>query len=66
MNHRTYNGQRFSPLDQINRGNVKNLKLPYAVALGGSAGNELTVATRLFEDGFLYPCSIRPTPIIIR
>ena len=24
MNHRTYNGQRFSPLARINKGNVKN------------------------------------------
>ena len=25
MNHRTYDGQRFSPLDKINKGNVRNL-----------------------------------------
>jgi alcohol dehydrogenase (cytochrome c) len=25
MNHRTYDGQRFSPLARINRDNVKNL-----------------------------------------
>src|SRR5437660_2533145 len=54
MNHRTYDGQRFSPLDKINRDNVKNLKLAYAVPLGGGAGNEFTVATPLVEDGFLY------------
>src|ERR1700761_6317508 len=54
MNHRTYNGQRFSPLARINRDNVKDLRLAYAVALGGSAGNEFTVATPLVEDGFLY------------
>ncbi len=40
MNHRTYDGQRFSPLARINKGNVKSLKLAYAVALGGGAGNE--------------------------
>ena len=39
MNHRTYDGQRFSPLDTINKTNVKGLKLAYAVALGGGAGN---------------------------
>jgi alcohol dehydrogenase (cytochrome c) len=33
MNHRTYDGQRFSPLARINRENVKNLKLAYAVSL---------------------------------
>jgi len=54
MNHRTYDGQRFSPLDTINKTNVKGLKLAYAVALGGGAGNEYTVATPLAEDGFLY------------
>jgi alcohol dehydrogenase (cytochrome c) len=54
MNHRTYNGQRFSPLARINRDNVKSLRLAFAVPLGGSAGNEFTVATPLAEDGFLY------------
>ena len=54
MNHRTYDGQRFSPLDKINKGNVKGLRLAYAVALGGGAGNEFTNATPLAEDGFLY------------
>ena len=54
MNHRTYDGQRYSPLARIGRDNVKNLKLAYAVPLGGSAGNEFTVATPLAEDGFLY------------
>ncbi|HEV7984174.1 MAG TPA: PQQ-binding-like beta-propeller repeat protein [Xanthobacteraceae bacterium] len=54
MNHRSYDGQRFSPLDRINKGNAKSLKLVYAVALGGTAGNESNEATALAEDGFLY------------
>jgi len=54
MNHRTYNGQRYSPLARINRDNVKDLKLAYAVPLGGGSGNEYSVATPLAEDGFLY------------
>jgi alcohol dehydrogenase (cytochrome c) len=54
MNHRTYDGQRFSPLARINHDNVKNLKLAYAVPLGGGAGNEFANATPLAEDGFLY------------
>ena len=54
MNHRTYDGQRFSPLARINKDNVKGLKLVYAVPLGGGAGNEYSVATPLAEDGFLY------------
>ena len=47
MNHRSYDGQRFSPLARINTGNVKSLKLAYAVALGGGAGNESNEATAL-------------------
>src|SRR5207249_1713596 len=40
MNHRDFAAHRFSPLDVINKGNVKNLKLKFAVSLGGTAGNE--------------------------
>src|SRR6266403_3880429 len=54
MNHRTYDGQRFSPLARITKGNVKGLRLAYAVPLGGSAGNENNEATPLVEDGFIY------------
>jgi alcohol dehydrogenase (cytochrome c) len=54
MNHRTYDGQRFSPLARITKDNVKNLKLAYAVPLGGTTGNEWLEATPLVEDGFLY------------
>src|SRR5215470_11337627 len=54
MNHRTYDGQRYSPLSRINRDTVKNLKLAYAVPLGGGAGNEFNEATPLVEDGFIY------------
>jgi alcohol dehydrogenase (cytochrome c) len=54
MNHRTYDGQRFSPLDRINKDNVKGLHLAYAVALGGTSINENLEATPLVEDGFMY------------
>src|ERR1700722_13823796 len=54
MNHHDYSSQRFSTLDAINKSNVKNLKLKFAVALGGSAGNESLEATPLVEDGFMY------------
>src|SRR6516165_189987 len=47
MNHRSYDGQRFSPLARISRDNVKSLKLAYAVPLGGGAGNEFANATPL-------------------
>src|SRR6266852_3244271 len=54
MIHRTYDGQRFSPLARIDKGNVKNLKLAYAVPLGGTAGDEWNEATPLVEKGFIY------------
>jgi len=54
MNHRTYDAQRYSPLERINKANVKGLKLAYAVAIGGTSANENLQATPLAEDGFLY------------
>src|SRR6201996_1572949 len=54
MVHRSYDSQRFSPLNQINKDNVKNLKLLFAVAIGGANGNESVEATPLVEDGFMY------------
>src|SRR3954467_1073115 len=54
MNHRTYDAQRYSPLDKINKGNVKNLKLAYSVALGGTSVNENLQATPLVDGGFMY------------
>src|SRR5262249_15612717 len=54
MNHRDFGSQRFSPLEIINKSNVKGLKLAFAVPLGGTSGNEYTEATPLVEDGMLY------------
>ena len=54
MNHHDYSAQRYSPLATINKDNAKNLRLAFAVPLGGGAGNEYTEATPLVEDGFLY------------
>ena len=54
MNHRTYDAQRYSPLAKINKDNIKNLKLAYAVAIGGTSANENLQATPLAEDGYLY------------
>ncbi len=54
MNHRTYDAQRYSPLDRINKTNIKALKLAYAVAIGGTSANENLQSTPLAEDGFLY------------
>jgi alcohol dehydrogenase (cytochrome c) len=54
MNHRSYDAQRFSPLGRINKDNIKDLKLAYAVAIGGTAIGENLQATPLVEDGFMY------------
>ena len=54
MNHRDYGSHRYSPLAVINKSNVKNLKLAFAIPLGGTSGNEYTEATPLVEDGFMY------------
>ena len=54
MHHRDYGAQHFSPLNTINRSNVKNLKLAFAVALGGTSANENLLATPLVDDGFMY------------
>src|SRR3954471_15359267 len=54
MNHGDFGAQRYSALDQINQSNVKNLKLKFAVAIGGKGGNENLLATPLVDDGFMY------------
>src|ERR1700691_1595963 len=53
-NHHDFSAQRFSTLDAINTANVKNLRLMFAVALGGTSTNESLEATPLVEDGFMY------------
>jgi glucose dehydrogenase len=53
-------GHRFSALNEINAGNVRNLRLAYTVALAGyeGGGNRYTTgnleATPLVEDGVMY------------
>ncbi len=54
MTHRDFGAQRFSPLDTINKSNVKTMRLLFAIAVGGSAGNEALEVTPLVEDGFMY------------
>src|SRR5690349_23891617 len=50
MNHGDFGSHRFSSLNQINKTNVKNLKLAFAVPLGGKAGNEYVEATPLVRS----------------
>ena len=57
--HRTYDGQRYSPLDQIDKSNVAGLKVAYTVALGGTEGGGFwrygnIEATPIVEDGMMY------------
>jgi hypothetical protein len=54
MHHRDFNAQRYSPLQVINKSNAKNLKLQFAVALGGKSAADSLEATPLVEDGFMY------------
>jgi alcohol dehydrogenase (cytochrome c) len=58
MVHRDYNNSRHAPLDQINRANVKDLKLKFIVSIGGTAtGGTLRgkeEGTPLVDDGFMY------------
>src|SRR5260370_6960820 len=54
MNPHDYSAQRYSTLAAINKGNIKGLRLAFAVALGGTSGNENLTATPLVDDGFMY------------
>jgi alcohol dehydrogenase (cytochrome c) len=58
MVHRDYNNSRHSPLAEINRDNVKNLKLKFIASIGGTAtGGALRgkeESTPLVDDGFMY------------
>src|SRR2546429_8555022 len=52
--HRDYSAQRHSPLEAINKSNIKSLKLMFAVPLGGRSAGESIEATPLVDDGFMY------------
>ena len=61
--HGNYEAHRFSGLDQVNKSNVKNLKVAFTWAMGGTQGGGKDVlvypfagleGTPVAEDGFLY------------
>nr|WP_294503997.1 PQQ-dependent dehydrogenase, methanol/ethanol family [uncultured Rhodopila sp.] len=57
--HRDYAAQRFSPLNQINKDNVKNLHVAWTLQLGGIEGGGIwshggLEGTPLVENGFMY------------
>src|SRR5262249_8913716 len=58
MVHRDYNNSRHSPLSEVNRGNIKDLKLKFLVSIGGTTtGGSLRgkeEGTPLVDDGFMY------------
>jgi len=59
LHHKDYSAHRFSSLDQINRDNVKNLKVAWTLALGGIEGGGIWThggleGTPIAENGFLY------------
>ena len=57
--HKDYSAHRFSSLDQINAGNVKDLKVAWTMQLGGVEGGGIWThggleGTPIVEDGFMY------------
>ncbi|MEX2518858.1 MAG: PQQ-dependent dehydrogenase, methanol/ethanol family [Paracoccaceae bacterium] len=57
--HGTLDAQRFSKLDEINKDNVKGLKVAWTMALGGMEGGGIwphggLEGTPIVEDGFMY------------
>ena len=58
MNHKTYDSNRYSPLNEINASNVANLRLAFAVPLGGLEPSAFGIGymegTPLVDNGFMY------------
>lgn len=57
--HGTLDAKRFSTLDQINKDNVRDLKVAWTVALGGIEGGGIwphggLEGTPVVEDGYMY------------
>jgi alcohol dehydrogenase (cytochrome c) len=66
MVHKTYDSNRFSPLNEINAGNVGNLRLAFAVPLGGLESSAFGIGTMegtpLVDNGFMYVADPWGTP----
>src|SRR3954464_5118874 len=57
--HKDYSAQRFSPLNQINKDNVKNLHVAWTMQLGGIEGGGIWThggleGTPIVQNGFMY------------
>ncbi len=66
MVHKTYDSNRFSPLSEINASNVANMKLAFAVPLGGLEPSAFGIGymegTPLVDNGFMYVSDPWGTP----
>ncbi|WP_238368519.1 pyrroloquinoline quinone-dependent dehydrogenase [Mesobacterium pallidum] len=66
MVHKTYDGARYSSLNQINASNVANMRLAFAVPLGGlepsGFGLGYMEGTPLVDNGFMYVSDPWGTP----
>lgn len=66
MVHRTYDSNRYSPLNEINAGNVAGLRLAFAVPLGGLEPSAFGIGymegTPLVDNGFMYVSDPWGTP----
>lgn len=66
MVHKTYDSHRFSPLNQINAGNVAGMRLAFAVPLGGLEPSAFGIgymeSTPLVDNGFMYASDPWGTP----
>src|SRR5262245_55024092 len=58
MVHRDYNNSRHSPLREINRDTIKDLKLKFLLSIGGTGTGGIMrgkeESTPLIDDGFMY------------
>jgi alcohol dehydrogenase (cytochrome c) len=59
QHHKNFSSTRYSSLNQINKDNVKNLKVAWTMQLGGVEGGGIWThggleGTPLVEDGFMY------------
>jgi len=66
MVHKTYDSNRFSPLNQINASNVGGMRLAFAVPISGLEPSGYGVGTMettpLVDDGFMYVSDPWGTP----
>ena len=60
-----YNGQRYSPLDQITPANVKNLELQWVFQVRNLGAADKFEATPIVADGIMYTVS-PPNDVVAR